>query len=322
MRAADAARAGFAIGYAAANPAGELTERAQTACTAAMLTGTLHPRPDLAEVTLHIGHLEGVWARIFDRRLALLRDGMAQVSKAWVAAAPDMRPVIAKILHDKGVGETQAPPDPMIAAALQAALEGVPQDVTVIEALAAMLPKAQAEGVTDALALAADKAGHIGFDFDLAFEHALDALDQTYRLGSEWDAVARDWLAQALKGDVNTLTRKLSAMIRDGNTPKEILDAVSGQFEDANAVGYVVDVALSTGMNQGTINLYRQEGVQLMDFMTAGDGRVCPTCAFAEDNNPYSIDQVPQPPLHVSCRCCLASDDTIPLSAYAAYVGD
>ena len=322
MRAADAARAGFAIGYAAANPAGDLTGRAMTACEAAMALATRSPRADLAEVTLHIGHLEGVWARIFDRRLKLLRDGMSEVGNAWVKAAGDLRPVITQVLHDKGVGETQAPPDPMIAAALEAALEGVPRDVTVVEALAELLPQARAEGVTDALALAADKAGHIGFDFDLAFEHALDALDQTYRLGSEWDAVARDWLDQALTGDVNTLTRKLSAMIRDGNTPKEILDAVTAQFEDANAVQYVVDVALSTGMNQGAIDLYRQEGVQLMDFMTAGDGRVCPTCAFAEDNNPYSLDQVPQPPLHVSCRCCLASDEVIPASAYAAYVGD
>lgn len=322
MRAADAARAGFAIGYAAANPAGDLTQRAMTACEAAMATATAHPRADLAEVTLHIGHLEGVWARIFDRRLKLLRDGMAQMGKLWVAAAPDMRPVLATILHDKGLTETTTQPDPVIMAALEGALKGVPRDEKVVEALAALLPQAQAEGVTDALALAADHADHIGFDFDLAFEHALAALDQTYRLGSEWDARARAWLDQALTGDVNTLTRKLSAMIRDGNTPGQILDAVTSQFEDANAVQYVVDVALSTGMNQGAIDLYRSEGVQLMDFMTAGDGRVCPTCAFAEDNNPYNLDEVPQPPLHVSCRCCLATDEVIPLSSYAAYVGD
>lgn len=324
MRAADAARSGFAIGYAVANPRGELTERALIACQAAMTTATEHPREDLAEVTLHIGHLEGVWARIFDRRLALLNDGAAAVAKAWVAAAPDLRPIVRDILVQRGVAaETTTAPDPVVAAALEAALVGVPHDEHVIAALAELLPRAQAEGVVDALALAADHAGHIGFDFDLAFEDALAALDRTYRLGAEWEAQASDYLAQALTGDVNTLTRSLSAMIRDGKTPGEILDAVTGQFANGNAVSYVVDVALSTGMSQGALDLYRSQGVAQIDFMTAGDGRVCAQCGDAEDNNPYPADEVPQPPLHGRCRCCLAADDaSFPASTFAAYVGD
>jgi hypothetical protein len=53
----------------------------------------------------------------------------------------------------------------------------------------------------------------------------------------------------------------------------------------------------------GMLTAYQDRAVAQVRFVTVADGRVCPTCANAEDGSPYTPAAVPLPPLHPSCRC-------------------
>lgn len=310
MRVADAARAGFAIGYAQSTalwPVG-LSESARITLEAAIKCAEADPRlaESIVEATLELGKLEGVWAAIFDRRLKLIDDGTAAVVNAWKAAAPDFTLLAREFGPPPQLGETIAPPDPQVAAAVAALLADLHSDEALIEVVAEWIRNAEAEGKVTALALAADEADAVGFDFNLAFEDAYQALTDLEAINSQ----AIEALVEAGKGTANDLGRALSALVRDGASYDELLGAAEDLFTTARAAAYYVDVALAAGMNQGAVNLYQSEGVTQVDWVTAGDGRVCAQCDGMEQNNPYPVGSPDLPPAHGGCRCCVTADST------------
>jgi hypothetical protein len=69
----------------------------------------------------------------------------------------------------------------------------------------------------------------------------------------------------------------------------------------------------------GALALGAAEGI-LLNWMTAGDGRVCLSCQDNEDNGPYYPDSFPSLPDHPRCRCCSSPADPLPISAFAAFL--
>jgi hypothetical protein len=311
---ADAARDLYAAGWAASG--GPLTDRVRAGSVACQ-----HLSRHLDEAaTLRLGHLEGVWAAIYDRRERVLTDGIGKALAVWHADPPDLPELVRQVRVQMGIGEaTPDVPPQIVGLAAEALLrQRARDDLTLI--LGEGLAAAHAEGTVGALALAADQAGYLGFAFDLAFDDAVAALAGLD--GAFWTDVAATYVTDALNGSVNELGRRLAAGIRDGLTRDEMLAGVEDLFANANAIAYATDLALSAALTQGALSLYTQEGVAQAAFVTAGDGRVCPMCEEAEAEGPYLLTDLPAPPLHGRCRCCVQAIDPLPTSAFAPYITD
>lgn len=304
------AREAFAAGWAASG--GPMTERVRCACAVAVELAVEHAdRLDILEVTLQLGKLEGMWARLFQRREALVHDYTQQVNAAW---APLIKP---RLLRD-GARQFHAstPPgtdrDAVMAAAVAAAramLQGLPlapgwADLrqTIRNALAA----GQAEGMLGAVAIAADRAGRDGLDWDAGFQRAYQQLE---RLDALWSQ-AEQWLSRLVERAIAALARVLAAKALAGAADDELLDAGVDDLTDegTSPVGFTTDWAMTAAMGLGALALYRLNNAVSISWITAGDGRVCQLCDDNETAGPYSIDDVPAYPAHPRCRCQLAAD--------------
>jgi hypothetical protein len=167
------------------------------------------------------------------------------------------------------------------------------------------LAAGRAEGAVGAVAIAAERIGRTGLDWDIAFQHAYDALAGLDALWAEADG----WLARMLGNATADLGRALANAAANSATYAQTLaDAMDAlDSEDVSAVSFTVDWALSTGLSQGALALYASEGVAAVDWITAGDIRVCLSCDDNETNGPYPPSLFPQQPDHARCRCCSAA---------------
>lgn len=313
MLTATAARAGYTAGWAASG--GPVTARVLAGARACQ---DLHEHLT-EDATLRLGHLEGVWAAIYDRREQLLTQGVARAVAVWTANPPDLAELVRTVRVNMGLGEaTPEVPPAITGLAAQALLrQNARADLALV--VAEGFAAAHAEGKVGALALAADHAGLLGFDFDLAFTDAVDALaslDPGY-----WTEAVAEYVQQAVRGTVQDVGRVLAQQVTDQAPYEDMLSAVEGLFSNSTAVSYFTDLALSTGLTQGALSLYGSEGVELVEFVTAGDARVCAPCEEAETGNPYRLDDLPAPPLHGRCRCCVQATD-VSRAAFMPYVTD
>lgn len=323
MRVTDAARAAFAIGFAqatASHPVG-ITESARLSLSASILLAEESPEHAAAvvEATLQLGQLEGVWAVVYDRRLGLIKDGLDKAMARWAELLPDLSGPVRLARNQAGLAsETTAPPDPTLEAAASALLAGVHDDAELQKVLEEWVRRAHAEGKADALGLAAHDAGYTAFDFDLAFTDAYEAL-------LNLDSINADALKALGKatGDMATeLGTRLSELAAQQASYAEMLTAAEDLFTSSRAAIYWIDTALAAGLSQGAVNLYRTENVTTVSWVSAGDARVCPECEGNEEGSPYDINSnLPIPPQHGFCRCCLTADD-LGQSAWSPYVSD
>jgi len=309
MRAADTVRAAFAIGYARAGAdAFPIPARAKAGAVAAMRAAESMPPGRVVEATLQLGSLEGTWAVVYRRRERLEASQQSALTDvlADVAAHLDVGGIVT-LLANLPTFETVADSDTTAAAitALRrefAALAGTDVWGAWRAVLREAIVSGTAEGDAVALALMADAAG-VSIDFDLAFTDAHDALAD---LDSMW-ADVDGWLAKQVDGLVTQLGRTLADAWASGATRAEMVTAVKDLLGGGtNAAATVLDMAIGQALSAGSLATYAQAGLQVVDFLTAGDDRVDEECDDAETNGPYLLDACPQPPLHPNCRCCVA----------------
>lgn len=323
------AREAYAAGFARSG--GPMTDRVKAGCVAAVTYACQHAdRPHILEATLRLGSLEGLWAAIYARRDDLAAKHAAATTAVWrkalthdaiAAAVRDFRRragLLAEDTTDAQQRRAQLAADAIAAANLMLATLPYGGAWTALRAaLRDAIAAGQAEGVVGAIALAAEQAGEIGIDWDLAFTHAYAALA---RLDELW-ADADGWLAKMLDRAAADLGRALAQAAERGDSYEEMLaaalDVLGG--EDVDAVAFVVDWALNTGLAQGALDLYTSEGVTDVDWVTAGDVRVCPRCDANEANSPYSPQDFPSCPDHPRCRCTPAANWVLP-AAYSTYL--
>lgn len=311
-----AARTAYADGWARSG--GPMTPRVKAGCAAAIAMAATHADdPQILEATLKLGSLEGTWALAFDRRDQLAAAHIAAVTAIWRQLVHGhLRTAIRAFRHAAAVTEADDKPDPnrFKAAALDAArvvLGGLALDHAwdrLRRALRDTIIAGRAEGAVDAIAIAAERTGRIGLDFDIAFDDAYRALNS---LGSIW-ADVDGWLGRMLDRAAADLGRVLSDGAASGASYDDMvadaLDALDS--EDVGAVRFVVDWALNTALQRGALDLYSREGVTLVSWLTAGDDRVCPACQANEDNSPFPINDYPSK-IHPWCRCVPSAELTL-----------
>lgn len=304
-----AARAAYADGWARSG--GPMTPRVKAGCVAAVAVALEHADdPHVLEVTLKLGSLEGTWALVFDRRDQLAAAHTAAVTAIWRQLIHGhLRTAVRAFRHAAALTEATEKPDPnrFKAAALDAArviLGGLAIDHAwdkLRRALRNAIAAGRAEGAVDAIAIAAERVGKIGLDWDIAFDDAYRALGN---LGDIW-ADTDGWLGRMLDRAAADLGRVLSDGAASGASYEDMvadaLDALDS--EDVGAVKFVVDWALNTGLARGALDLYAREGVQQVSWLTAADDRVCVTCLSYEEKSPYPISEFPAMPAHPWDRC-------------------
>lgn len=319
------ARTAYAQGWAASG--GPMTERVKAGCIAAMdlCCANVH-QPNILEVAIHLGQLEGVWASVFARRTKMMKDMEALVVPIWRDAmrAADIVGVVNEIRQRLGLTEDNDPDWVRKAKAvirelalrMLSWLPGTNAWQNMRDAMRKMIASGQAEGYADAIAVAAAEEHRLGFDFEIAFTHAYTALEN---LGQTW-AEADVWLERMLARSADQFSRTLAELAATGASYQDMVDAATGILDltadEADAVEFTVDWALSAGFSQGALDLYRSEGVEMVSWLTAGDGRVCPTCEQYGMDSPFLISDFPDMPAHPRCRCVATAEFSL-----AAYDG-
>lgn len=306
-----------------------MTERVKVASLVATQLACEHADdPDVFELALNLGSLEGMWALLFARREALIADHTATVGSAW-------RRVLRRQAIRNGVeafqravllvGEAESEDARRESRIKQAALDAA---AAMLAALVAepgweelrlyvrnALAAGSAEGQVAAVAIAAENIGRIGLDWDIAFEHAYTAMAD---LQSLWPA-ADDWLTRMLGRATADLGRALSDTMIAGGSYADMVaaatDAIGGA--DATAVSFITDWAITTSAAQGALALYGSEGVTKVSWLDAGDTRVCPICEANAQGSPYSLEAFPALPPHPLCRCTPSAE--FDLSRYESW---
>ncbi|WP_189764638.1 2'-5' RNA ligase family protein [Streptomyces xanthochromogenes] len=316
------AREAFAAGWALSG--GPMTRRVQVACeTAVHLATEATDDPDILKATIDLGKLEGMWALLFQRRQEQQDRHTASVNALWrdLVARDGIAAMVDRLRWQLGVHEADGPDRSGIrAAALAAAkamlavLADLAGFTTVRIALRNAIAAGRAEGMVNAVAIAAERANRIGLDWNIAFTDAYAAME---RLDELWGD-AGGWLGRMVDGVADDLGRTLASGMEDGLSRDELIDAAADILTgDSDAVAFTVDWAMTTAADEGALALYQSEGVQLIDIITAGDGRVCGSCIDAETGSPWRVGDQPRMPLHPNCRCCYAAD--VSLAHFASW---
>lgn len=132
--------------------------------------------------------------------------------------------------------------------------------------------------------------------------------------------LAKDWRAldiiqgrnlTALEGitdDINAaIVREVSEGLIKGESINQVSDRLATLTDMAGDRAYrIARFETMFALNQGTILRYYQVGVSEVEWITGGDdGHTCNECLDL-DGQIFPIDNIPDCPLHVNCRCTLA----------------
>jgi hypothetical protein len=263
--------------------------------------------------THQLGHLDGTWAVIHDRREDVHRRNQREVHAAArpvlatldVTALADDVWAMAHRVGESVDPELQADIDARVSAGV-AELPGSPGWQELRDAVAIAGQHGTAEGVTDALGALADGLGR-GIDWDLAFTDAWDAMSRADLIGP-----ADEWLAQMVSGLSTDLGRALAGAMTDGATYEQLVAAAQSVLgaDRVASVRYTVDVLTGRSLTDGMLSVYQRVGAREVDFITAGDQRVCNFCASYEAESPYGLTEaLPPCPAHGFCRCIFQALD-------------
>ena len=314
-------RKAFAYGWAASG--GPMTGRVQEACRVAVALGCEHPdEPDVFEATLKLGSLEGTWAKVYDRREVLYAKHITAVADKWrpLARKLPISQAVSRFRLAAGLREADQDKKDRAARAMAEAVwllhqladnPNDPEYIELVQAIADALKDGMAEGEAGAIALAAQHVHIVGIDFDIAFRDAWEALAS---LG-DYTADAKGWLGRILDGAATDVGRLLSKLAEQGATYDQMVSAVQELLTDkeVQAITTLVDLAMGQSFSRGALALYARQGIREVDFLTAGDARVCPVCDVFERHSPYTLVEAPAPSIHPFCRCTLVA--TQPLQA-------
>lgn len=321
------ARTAYAQGWAASG--GPMTERVKAGCMAVMeLCKENAHDPNILEVAIHLGQLEGVWALVFARRDKLMADMEKKFTPLWRAAVRkvDVEGAVEILRQQLGLAEANDPDAQRkakqtardMAMRALAWIPAGPEWQSMRDAMREIIASGRAEGYADAIAIAAAEEHVLGYSFDIAFEQAYQAMAD---LGEVW-AESDVWLNRMLGRAADEFGRALGQLAVDGASYQDMVDAglsiLDLTADEADAVEFTVDWALSAGFSRGALDLYRSENVEYVSWMTAGDGRVCIMCEQHGIDSPFPILEFPEMPAHPRCRCVASAEFAIS-PAYDVY---
>lgn len=321
-------RKAFAYGWAASD--GPMTPRVQEACRVAVAMGCEHPDdPNVFEVTLKLGSLEGTWAKVYDRREVLYAKHIQAVTDKWRVSARvlPISMAVSRFRLSVGLREASEERKDRVARAMAQATwllhqlveqPNNPDYIELVQTIADALKDGMAEGEAGAIALAAQHAHIVGIDFDIAFRDAWDALAS---LG-DYMGDAKGWLSRILDGAATDVGRLLATLAEQGATYDAMASAVQELLTDKEirSVTTMVDMAMGQSFSRGALALYAREGIREVDFLTAGDTRVCAICDTFERHSPYALVEAPAPSIHPFCRCTLVATNPLQALDFTPYL--
>ncbi|MBV6697445.1 hypothetical protein KV557_09945 [Kitasatospora aureofaciens] len=255
--------------------------------------------------TLPLAALEGVWAAVYRHRDRLEAAAAEQVLAAWrlLAADLDLTAVMTALRQQLGeaspAAERRRHVQQVTAAAVLAQLAALtrrPAWAALIAALTAILRQGRAAG---------RHAGHAVMDDDP--DQLADDDGEVPDDGdpAEDTAAAYTVTAAALRGTAQTIAGTLLSGVEQGDDERAMQGQADASLTAGTAWSLAAVTASAAAFTTGLVDAYLRRGVQQLDYVTAGDGRVCPTCSNAEDRSPWPANSAPLPPLHPRCRCTL-----------------
>lgn len=317
-----AATEAYAAGWALSG--GPMTETVKAGCAAAVAHALEHRHdPRILEVTLDLGKLTGTWAEVYRRREDLTAKHVAKITAAWrkLTGHLDAGDVITAYRRYLFMGESDGPTKQQKEAATVTLLLWLrdiladPGYQDLANAITVAMAEAIAEGKTAMLTVAADQAGQLGFSWAKAYDAMRAAVTDAETSGAA-NSVTQQIMA-AVAADAGRVLANLEA---SGAADPEIVKALEDEIAaEDGAAALAVDTAMSGFMGSGALDLAAAEGI-LLNWMTAGDGRVCFSCQDNEDNGPYDPAAFPALPDHPRCRCCSSPAQPLPISAFAAFL--
>lgn len=330
---AEAAADAFTEGWLLSGCEAEFTEAEFCAAVGAALDCGDHP--GVLEATLDLGHLTGTWKTVYGRRERLLRKHLRAVAAAWDACLDglDPRDMVRQFRSVMDLTAEASDPDRQwwkdaattAAVAWLRRLYQAGGYLALVAAIEDAIRSGMAEGEADALALAASRQGETGFSIAKAFTAAYDRLADDASVSQQ----AADALASIVDGAAADIGRELTDQAGDGGSEDDMTSAAAAAVsgDGSRSVRTWADWAVSAAILTGARGVYRivagaLGGPVQVDWITAGDGRVCATCDGYERNGPYSPDDVPGYP-HPGCRCSTHSRTRFPssfLTAAAAFL--
>lgn len=253
--------------------------------------------------TLAIGSLTGTWAAVYRRRDQLEADAAEQVLAAWraVAAGLDLAGIVAVLRNQAGPVEAvdqdrrrhlrQVTTAAVLARLV--ALTHQPGWAALIAAITTALRRARAAGRSAADAIL-DDAG------DTELPEDEDDGDEDADLATAYTVTAA-----AMRGTAQTIAGTLLSGVEQGDDEQAMQDQADAAILAGAAWSLAAITASAAAFTTSLVTAYLNRDVQQLDYVTAGDGRVCARCSAAEDHSPYPANSAPVPPLHPNCRCTL-----------------
>jgi len=140
--------------------------------------------------------------------------------------------------------------------------------------------------------------------FELVDQAVIDDLEElafgtVAGISESTHSMLADVLAQgAAQGNgVDTIARDVTNTLRS-----EWPDLTSGRAR------LIANTEINRAMSRATRDTYSRNGIERQEWITSGDGRVCPVCEANEAQGSVSADFAsgdPYPPAHPDCRCAL-----------------
>ena len=139
------------------------------------------------------------------------------------------------------------------------------------------------------------------------------------RLGAPLEARQETWkkigvLVEKAKGEFKGVSdatnQQIRRVISDGMVNEQSLKTVSQSIQDAtegigeNRARMIARTETMKAINTAAVDRYKEAGIQNVSWLAAEDERVCEICGEL-DGQVFPIDEAPECPAHVNCRCTL-----------------
>jgi len=305
-----------------------MTDRVKAGCVAAVRLAIENAHdPDVLEATLQMGKLEGTWALVFDRREQVYASHIDAIAALWrkVAMRVDLQLAVRRFRDSLGLSteafditDHRQMAARAVAAAVIASIAGQDSSPTdreqLIAALVAALRAGYIEGMVGALAVSAEQDG---VEDDIDLDAAYAAIDS--QLNDHLFQHRAIALLAEVAAAVGVQLARVLGNTSDSDDFEDTLEMAQwalGISSVPSVLALLIDFAIGQMVTAGIQALYQRYHVEQVQFVTAGDDKVCPQCEAAELDGPYARDEAPEPPLHYRCRCVLVATGELPAEAY------
>jgi SPP1 gp7 family putative phage head morphogenesis protein len=111
-------------------------------------------------------------------------------------------------------------------------------------------------------------------------------------------------------GRLDAVGRVLAEGVENGDSPATIAEAIEGELTDPSRAEMIATTELARAMSAASLGTYLANGIEAVEWISAGDGRVCNPCQINVEAGPrrpgsFFPSGESAPPGHPWCRCAL-----------------